>query len=302
MSSNVLVTGATGFIGSHLINRLCDDKNIHLLVAGIRNIRSDFWNEYALKDAVKSTIDLTSPIAVEQLSCIISHYHITQIYHFAAQPIVSRAKQNPLDTYKTNIMGTVNVLEAARLMEVKDVLTMSTDKVFGDGMDAELISPFQATEPYSSSKICTEYIEEDYRREFGLNVCSVRCCNVVGYDPYNPTRIVPNTILKILRGEKPIIYDIKSLRQYIFVEDVVKILRNQMGEYGLFNIGSPHICSPEEIIAPICEYMDIVPLYNETDRNFHEIKKQSLIYDKHLEYTSLEKMIQKTVNQFRTFY
>lgn len=302
MSNNILVTGATGFIGSHLIHRLSLKETNDLVVALVRDARDDYWNKYALRQAVKVTLDLTAPTAIEKLCRTLSHYHIDQIYHFAAQPIVQRAKQNPVDTYKTNIMGTVNVLEAARLMGVKNILTMSTDKIFGEGFNALINSPFYATEPYSSSKICAEYIIEDYRREFGLNICSIRCCNIVGYDPYNPTRIVPNTILKILNKEKPVIYDVKSVRQYIYIEDVIKILMKQIGSSKVFNIGSNHVCSPKKIITLICELMDTTFEFVKDDRTFREIQKQSLLCDRSFEYTPLETMLQKTIDQFKVFY
>lgn len=304
MPSNILVTGATGFIGSHLINKLTDDKKNNLVIAIIRDTRDDNWNKYALKDAVKVFLDITSPTAIEQLCRVLSHYHIDQIFHLAAQPIVQRAKQNPVDTYKTNIMGSVNVFDAARQMGVKDILTMSTDKVFGEGMKAHSMSKFQATEPYSSSKICAEYIAEDYRREYDLGVYSVRCCNIVGYDLYNPTRIVPNTILKILNEEKPIIYDTNSIRQYIFIDDVIRFIIDYMERKhpSVFNIGSPHICKPSKIITLICKLMNAEFEYIENNRDFHEIQKQSLKHDSGFKYTSLEEMIRKTIKQFRMFY
>lgn len=297
------MTGATGFIGSHLIKELGREKH-NKVVAVVRDFRPDVWIDTALRKAVKVTIDLTTPRTIERLSQVLSHYHIDQIYHFAAQPIVQRARQNPLDTYKTNIMGTVNVFEAARLMGVNNVLTMSTDKVFGEGMDAHVMSTFQATEPYSSSKICVEYIAEDYRREFDMNICSVRCCNIVGYDPYNPTRIVPNTIIKILNGEKPVIYDTKSLRQYIYIEDVIRFIKDYMERTypAVFNIGSPHIYYPKTIITLICEFMEAEFDFVEDTREFHEIQKQSLEYDSSFGYTPSRIMLQKTIKQFRKYY
>lgn len=298
MRNNILVTGANGFVGTHLVRDLSQYNEV---VSVIRDIRSDYWTNSALNFSVKVFLDLNRDYALEQLRRIISYYEIDQIYHLASQAIVSRAINNPLDTYLTNIIGSAKIFEAARNLDVKEILYISTDKVYGEGLDITEKSLFMSSEPYSTSKICTEYIAEDYRRDYGLNISIARPCNIIGYDLYNPTRIVPSTILKILSDKMPTIYDIDSVRQYIYVRDVVKIIQQHIGNNTTLNIGSPYILRPREIIEPICEYMNLYTDFAITPVKFHEINKQSMIYDPDIKYTPMDVALKEIIRRYK-FY
>ncbi len=301
MQSNILVTGASGFIGTHLVYHLTKNENNHV-IAAVRSLKPDAWSLLSLIHSTRVGFDIDSDHATERLKNFISYYDINKIYHLASQSIVSRARKDPLGTYRTNVLGTGKILEVARQLDVENILIMSSDKIYGEGMDASCNKGYSATEPYSSSKIAQELITSDYRQEYGLKVAQVRSCNVFGYDPYNLTRIVPNTITRLLNGIPPVIYNPRSLRQYIYVDDIVKVLETLITTDGPYNVASPFIYTTEQLICQIINMIDIDIVPEIIDVDFTEIEQQSMEYgsdENHGELTSMIDALNETITMFR---
>jgi CDP-glucose 4,6-dehydratase len=131
------------------------------------------------------------------------------VIHMAAQALVRRSYQDPLDTFSSNVMGTANVLEAARACSsVKTVLVVTSDKVYAESIDG---APFVESDrlggkdPYSASKACTEIVCDSYRasffREAGVRLATARAGNVIGGGDWSPDRLVPDFIRAIESGE-----------------------------------------------------------------------------------------------------
>jgi len=150
-------------------------------------------------------------------------YEIETIFHVGAQPIAPIANRAPLPTLKANIMGTANVLEAARLTpSVKRILVASSDKAYGP----QPVLPYteeaslRGNHPYDVSKSCTDLIALMYYNTYKLPVCVTRCGNLYGPGDLNFSRIIPDTIVKALTG-RPV--EIRSdgmfIRDYFFVKD-----------------------------------------------------------------------------------
>ncbi|HVN67787.1 MAG TPA: CDP-glucose 4,6-dehydratase [Candidatus Sulfotelmatobacter sp.] len=145
------------------------------------------------------------------------------IFHLAAQPIVRESYKVPVETFDTNVMGTVNVLEAARQCpSVKAIVNVTTDKVYenrvkGQGSRVkgyEENAPLGGYDPYSSSKACSELVAQAYRRSYGLNIATARAGNVIGGGDWAADRLVPDFVRSILKGQDLIIRNPKAVRPW----------------------------------------------------------------------------------------
>jgi CDP-glucose 4,6-dehydratase len=201
----VLVTGHTGFKGGWLCLWL---KALGADVTG-----------YALAPATNPSLfevarvgeGLRSVIAdIRDLPILKKTFAAAQpeiVIHMAAQPLVRASYANPVETYATNVLGTVNVLEAARTApSVKAIVNVTSDKCYEN---REWVWGYRENEsmgghdPYSSSKGCAELVTSAYRRSFGLPLASARAGNVIGGGDWSADRLVPD-ILKSLAADQPV--------------------------------------------------------------------------------------------------
>jgi len=292
-----LVTGASGFIGSHLCDGL---KKTHKVVALVRDHVPSKWLDEALEGCIKVRGDVNDYFGLLRM---INQYEVDGVFHLAAQSIVKTAYRDPVNCFQTNIMGTVNVLEACRQVCVKKVLIQSTDKVYGNRKDAGTCDPVVPTEPYGTSKAAADLIAQTYANTYNMNVVVSRCCNVYGYDLSN--RIVPNTVRSCLLLQSPIIYkNDNSKRQYIYISDVVKSLTFLMKEEtkGVYNIGTYDILNQSDVVLEILKFFpSLAPKYVEKP-GLREIFSQSLHPSLPTwEPVSFEEGIKLTINDFRKY-
>ena len=162
----VLVTGATGFIGSHLVKYLRDrDEKVISLIHD-----EPLWSIW-LTEALYNTVLVRGDIRdFNFLMRVLNRYEVSDVYHLSAQSIVKIAHKDPVNTFDINVMGTVKLLEACRQIGVKKVLVQSSDKVYGDQMDATLEHKLIPTEPYGTSKVCTDVIAQTFTKNYGMNI------------------------------------------------------------------------------------------------------------------------------------
>jgi len=295
----VLVTGATGFIGSHLVREY--SKLGEKVVAVVHD--NPVWTKW-LTEALSGAVLVQGDVRdFRFLMRVINQYSVDTVVHLAAQAIVKRAHRDPINTYDINVMGTVKVLEACRQLGVERILVQSSDKVYGNQMGATKNSRLLPTEPYGTSKICADMIAQSYAETYGMHVLIVRCCNVYGYDPFN-SRIIPNTIKACLRGESPIIYKgHKGLRQYVYVQDVVDTMISllELGKEGVVHIGTLDIFDQETVVKKILRFFpDIKPRYVEAPK-LKEIRSQSLVPDYPEKPTPFEEGIRETILTFKKY-
>jgi CDP-glucose 4,6-dehydratase len=220
---NVLVTGATGIVGSWLVKRLVrEDARV---VALVRD-----WNPQSelirSGDIHRTTVVSGRLEAFDDLERAINEHDVDTVFHLGAQPIVQTALRNPLPTFEANIRGTYHLLEACRVHEklVSRVVVASSDKAYGDGPSLPYTEdmPAAGRHPYDVSKSCTDLLAMTYAHTYGLPVSVARCGNIYGGGDLNWSRIVPGTIRSLHRGERPIIRSNGLFtRDYIFVDDVV---------------------------------------------------------------------------------
>src|SRR3989344_7731387 len=201
---NILITGGTGLVGSHLIEALLPYKP--QIIVPIRSLdpKSYFSSLNLDRQVIQIHADLTN---YRRLQEIMINYHINYVIHLAAQALVSSAFYSPRQTLNTNIMGTVNILEAARHSPyVKGMIIASSDKAYG-----KLNRPYKETDslqgdhPYEVSKSSADLIAQSYFKTYQLPVVITRFGNIYGPGDLNFNRIIPGIIKSLLTGEKLLI-------------------------------------------------------------------------------------------------
>jgi CDP-glucose 4,6-dehydratase len=283
---NVFVTGATGLLGSWLVEELLNQKaNVTCLirdwVPASRLIRSRLVQQ---TNIVRGQLEDYSLIL-----CALNEYEIDTVFHLGAQTIVGTAARSAVSTFEANIRGTWNLLEACRVAAklVQRVLIASSDKAYGshDNLPYTEDMPLQGRYPYDVSKSCAELIAQSYYHTYGVRIVITRCGNLFGGGDLNFNRLIPGAILSALRNERPLIRsDGKFIRDYFYVRNAVDAylcLGERMADPNIlgqaFNFGAGAPVSVLELVQTILTVMGKTSLHpivlNEAN---HEIYKQFL--------------------------
>lgn len=218
----VLVTGATGIVGSWLTKDLLKLGAQVVALVLDADPQSELYRSGAILRINVVQGRLEDFHSVER--AIVSH-EVDTVFHLGAQAIVTAAQRSPLPTFETNVRGTWNVLEACRLHSdlVERVVIASSDKAYGEHETLPYTEemPLRGRYPYEVSKTCADLISQSYHAAYAVPVAIARCGNIYGGGDLNWTRIVPGTIRSLLRGESPVLRsDGKFIRDYIYVKDV----------------------------------------------------------------------------------
>ncbi len=219
----VLVTGATGIVGSWLCEELVKREAYVVALVRDHDPQSRFFYEKIAEGCAVVSGDLVS--YADSLRAVNEH-EIGVVFHLGAQTIVGSAERDPLGTFESNIRGTYNLLEAARQLPalVKAFVVASSDKAYGDSdvLPYTEDMPLRGMHPYDVSKSCTDMLAQTYFHSFGTPIAIARCGNIYGGGDLNWSRIIPGTIRSLLNGERPILRsDGGNIRDYIYVKDVV---------------------------------------------------------------------------------
>jgi CDP-glucose 4,6-dehydratase len=216
----VLVTGATGLVGSCLTQSLVAAGADVVCLVRDWVPQSELARTGTLSRVKVVRGDLRDREVLERA---IGEYEIDTVLHLAAQAIVGIANRNPISTFESNIQGTWNILEACRRSPVvKSIVVASSDKAYGDQEELPYgeDTPLEGRNPYDVSKSCSDLIAQSYAKTYSLPVAVTRCGNFYGGGDLNWNRIVPGTIRSILRGERPMVRsDGQYVRDYFYVED-----------------------------------------------------------------------------------
>ncbi len=281
----VLVTGATGIVGSHLCRALVEREARVVALVRDDDPQSSFYREGL---AQRCTIVRGELQRFDDCLRAINTHEIEIVFHMGAQTLVGPALRDPLETFESNIRGTYNLLEAARRLKplVKAFVVASSDKAYGDSdfLPYHEEMPLRGRHPYDVSKSCTDLIALCYSATFDLPVTVARCGNIYGPGDLNWSRIVPSTVRSLLARERPVLRsDGRSIRDYIYVADVVSAylaLAEQIDSPGVrgqaFNLSPETQVSVFEIVQTISLIMrsHLEPIV--LDVASHEIKDQTL--------------------------
>ena len=204
MSNKVLVTGADGFIGSHLVELLLDN-GFDVKAFCLYNSNSDWgWLE-TLSVSKKNNIEVVLGDVRDSTCVLRAMQGCTHVFHLAALIAIPYSYIAPASYVDTNIKGTLNVLQAARRLNINRVLVTSTSEVYGTACQVPISEnhPLQGQSPYSATKIGADKIAESFYRSFELPVTIVRPFNT--YGPRQSARaVIPTIISQIFAGKEEI--------------------------------------------------------------------------------------------------
>lgn len=249
----VLITGHTGFKGAWLSQALL---NAGADVFGYALNPPTQPNLYSLAEMDSNINSVIADIRdLDKLKAVFETVKPEIVFHLAAQPIVKEGYENPVETYSTNVMGTVNLLECVRITDsVKSVVNVTTDKVYenkewcwGYREDDRL----NGLDPYSNSKSCSELVTYSYIQSFfkerKLPISTMRAGNVIGGGDFAPNRIIPDCIRSVLQKQKIIVRNPYSIRPYQHVlEPIMAYLLVAKRQYENFNIAGCYNIGPDD--------------------------------------------------------
>jgi NAD dependent epimerase/dehydratase len=219
----VLVTGADGFIGSHLVDKLIDEGYTVRAFCFYNSFNSWGWLDSFSKNRLANievvTGDIRDPNGVRR-----AMENIDVVFHLAALIAIPFSYNSPDSYIDTNVKGTLNVLQAARDLGIKRVIVTSTSEVYGTAQYVPIDEkhPRQPQSPYAASKIAADAISESFYRSFDLPVTIVRPFNTFG--PRQSARaVIPTIITQLLAGRTEIkLGDLSPTRDLLYVEDTAR--------------------------------------------------------------------------------
>ena len=218
----VLVTGADGFIGSHLTEALVEAGHDVRAFTFYNSFNTWGWLDVLPKDKLKN-IDIFSGDIRDPNGVYEAMQGIDTVFHLAALIAIPFSYHSPDSYVDTNIKGTLNVLQAVRKHEVKRALITSTSEVYGTAKYVPIDEnhPYQGQSPYSATKIGADRLAESFYRSFGLPVTIVRPFNT--YGPRQSARaIIPTIIMQLLAGKEDIeLGSLTPTRDFNYVKDTV---------------------------------------------------------------------------------
>jgi dTDP-glucose 4,6-dehydratase len=255
-SKRVLVTGAGGFVGSHLVERLVDyGYQVRCLIR--YNSRNDYGLLQELNGAKIAQLEIIAGDLRDAHAVYKAIQGVDVVFHLGSLIAIPYSYIHPAEVAETNVSGTLNVMLAAKDNDVSKVVHTSTSEVYGTALYVPIDEkhPLQAQSPYSASKIGADKIVESFYNSYALPVVTIRPFNI--YGPRQSARaVVPAIITQALTQEEVCLGNITPTRDFTYVTDTVeafiKISESDDTVGNTFNIGSnfeiPISCLAEKIL------------------------------------------------------
>jgi len=264
---NVLVTGADGFMGSHLTEALHGyGANVSALIRPSSDVNGyRISNLSHLKDELEILVgDVGSPDIIS----IVEGNPPDVIFHLAALAYVNYSFEHPMEVTRVNLNGTLNMLEASRKIDVERLVVTSSSEVYGPAQTAKIDEshPLNPTSPYAASKVAADRYAYSYWRTYHLPVGIIRPFNT--YGPRHTYDVIPKFIGMVLRGEAPTIYGSgEQSRDFTYVSDMIDAFlhmgSNAKGIGEVVNFGTGKDVTIKELAQEIIDISGemIKPIY-----------------------------------------
>lgn len=257
----LLVTGGAGFIGSAVV-RAAIARGIEVVNLDKLTYAACLDNLACVKDSPLYHFERADICDAQALADIFARHAPTHVMHLAAESHVDRSIDGPDAFMQTNIIGTFQLLQAARAAGVERFHHVSTDEVFGSlgatGQFTET-TPYDPRSPYAASKAASDHLVRAWGETYGLPVVLSNCSN--NYGPYHfPEKLIPVVILNALAGKSiPVYGNGLNVRDWLYVEDHADALLRvlEAGKTGRsYNIGGENERSNIELVRHICTLLD----------------------------------------------
>ena len=282
-----LVTGGHGLLGKSMVYFLLK-KNFKVVILDYKRNREKNKFDKNIKNLIIIKGNLVNKKIINQ---ILDKYRFHGIFHLGAQTQVIKALSLPYETYRVNVLGTLNILEKLRLnFKNTPLVYSSSDKAYGELKKKNYLESdkLNAIYPYDTSKSSSDLICQSYSKTYGLKIGIIRSANIFGPYDFNLSRIVPETIVNSLKKKKLIIRSNgKMKRDYIYVDDVCRAyyltylkLKNSKEKLLIYNTGSNNNLTTIQIIKKIFKILKIKPNFKIQNTSKREIKNQRLNFKK----------------------
>jgi dTDP-glucose 4,6-dehydratase len=255
----ILVTGGAGFIGSAFVKEAVK-RGWDVAVLDALTYAGDLERLKEIEGHYRFyCVDLTNREAVFNT---LGNFKPEIVVHFAAESHVDRSILDPLKFIKSNVEGTLNLLDASKELGVEKFINISTDEVYGELDEKEQFtedSPLNPSSPYSVSKASADMLGRAYYRTYNLPVITVRPSNTYGPWQY-PEKFIPVVIIKAFKNEPIPVYGTgMNIRQWLYIEDCVNaiILITEKGKAGkIYNVAGPDELRNLEVVKMILKIMN----------------------------------------------
>ena len=261
---NILITGADGFIGSHLTEYLVK-KNYNVKAMCLYNSFNSWgWLDHINRSVLKNVEIILGDVR-DPKSVYDSLNGVDVVLHLASLIAIPHSYQSPYSYLNTNILGTLNIMEACLKHDIKKIIHTSTSEVYGDSLKmpiSETHLPY-AKSPYAATKIGADQIAQSYYSTFNLPVSIIRPFNT--YGPRQSNRaIIPTIITQLLNNKKIIkLGSLYPTRDFSYIVDTIRAFEasiNNIKSIGeIINIGSGFEVSIKDIVSMLCKITDKYP-------------------------------------------
>lgn len=268
----ILVTGGAGFIGSALIRYIIEHTSDEVLNVDKLTYAGNLQSLASVSGNTRYHFSQTDICDREKIAALLTEFQPDAIMHLAAESHVDRSISGSDIFIQTNIIGTFNLLEAARHYyaslddEKRSIFRfhhISTDEVFGDLHGSDNLftetTPYAPSSPYSASKASSDHLVRAWHRTYNLPVVLTNCSN--NYGPYHfPEKLIPLMILNALNGKPlPIYGNGSQIRDWLYVEDHARalytaLIKGKIGES--YNIGGHNEQKNIDVVHQICDLLE----------------------------------------------